>query len=156
MSRRRYRRQTRVFALRGKRTVTRHYLSILSAVVLWLALTVALTDGRLAPHDGGPQAGEASSRVSAAAPLAYLPSAPPQTGWVIYYIVESLEQMNSLGTVIRGESVYRDVEGAPPTAVYFLIFDTPEQEAAGARLIAHVVDLAPLQGFNLNVIDLTQ
>ena len=153
MSRRRYRRQTRVFALRGKRTVTRHYLSILSAVVLWLALAVALTDGRLAPHDG---TGGASSRVSAAAPLAYLPSAPPQTGWVIYYIVESLEQMNSLGTVIRGESIYRDVEGAPPTAVYFLIFDTPEQEAAGARLIAHVVELAPLQGFNLNVIDLTQ
>lgn len=157
----RRRRRRRVLLLRARRLLARHHFSLVSAVVLAVALSVALTDGEFAFRERADAVGTVTAAGSrdAVTKVGTRPVARAQTGWVIYYIVDSARQMDALGTVIRGEADYRDDHGAfslPSTAVYYLVFDTPQQEIAGAMLLNKMAELAPIEGFNLKVIDLTE
>ncbi len=149
------RRLPRVVGLRALRVARRHHFSILTAAVLIGALAVVLTNAGFTRPATAPSVPAAA--VLDAAPSLSLPSTDQDL--LIYYIVDSLDEIDGIRNAMRGDMSYLQEQGLPPlehTGVYFLLFQTPEEEAQGARLLTQIAEMAPLEGFNLQVVDLTR
>lgn len=149
MTARRYRR-IRVRCLRAFSLLRRHHLSLVSAGVLSIALAVALTDSGFSDRP--------AMRAQPATAAREAPVTPRSAAWHVYYLVRTPEQARAISSSIRADALYVSEYGEPArndTLVYFMLFGTPEQEAEGARFLAQVSEMAPREGFNLKVVDLT-
>ncbi len=151
----RRRRFARVVFLRGLRVARRHHFSLLSAAVLSIALVITLGGTGF-----GFGASETTRPITAAAdtPL-LLPQSPVASPNLVYYIVDNVDEIRVLKTAIRNDSIYLIEAGLPPlppVSVYFMLLDTPQREADGARFLTQIAELAPIEGFSLRVVDLTR
>jgi hypothetical protein len=145
--------------LRGGR---RHYFSLVSAAVLLVALTLAMTSGGFEAGDKSqPDPAEAAFATSTGpAPTGVQPPATAnQTQVAIYYLVDSVDQIRAMQTVLRNDTFYLVQAGLPPMPPverYFLLFDTPEDEAIGAHFLSQVTDSAALEGYTVHIVDMTR
>jgi hypothetical protein len=164
MSSRRRRRRLRVLLLRGLRLTRRHYLSLVSAVIVAVVFGVALTNASFELDAG------VAAQPEAVAPSAPLPAAtaspvptPAPTEEpapkVVYYIVESVEQAWALAGARRADAVYFAAQGLPPfppTSAYYVMYESREEELEGQRLLHELAYMAPNYGIDFYVVDLRQ
>jgi hypothetical protein len=147
--------------LRGLRVVRKHHLSALSGAILIGALAVALTSPGFEIADST-TAEQASAAPEPALPLPALGNAPApvyEERWLVYFIVESVEQIRLLNATMRSDAFFIAEQGLPPmrtTFVDYLLFNTPEEEAWGARFLNQMAEVAFFEGYNLQIVDLTQ
>ena len=162
MTARQQRRLARVLLLRSLRLVRCHHFSMISAAILVTALTVALTSSGFEIADGPeprPAAAAANPGIGPTAGPMPAGGSMAQARWLVYYIVESEEQIDELKAAIRSDAIYLIQQGLPPlplTWVYYLLFDSPEEEAHGARFLNQVIESAPSEGYNVKIVDLTR
>jgi hypothetical protein len=146
---------------------------MVSTAVLLGALTVALTstsfeiaDGRETQAAGSWCSGAQLCVPAAGAAAHALPASPDasatassQTRTVVYFIVDSVEQIGVLKDTLRGDTVYLVQQGLPPmppAEIHYLLFDTPEAESFGARFLMDTVESAPREGYTVQIVDLTR
>ena len=136
---------------------------MLSAVIVGGALTVALTSASF-ELDSGAKAQPAGTSIAVLA-LAPAPSPTPPPGAerpppkVVYYIVNSAEEAMALYVARRTDAVYFAEQGLPalpPTSVYYLLYETAEEERETQKLLNELAILAPYHGIDFNVVDLRQ
>lgn len=161
--RHRHRRALRL-ALHGIRLLRRHYPTLFSAAVIATLAAVALRS------DAFPSAGRPPE------PLAGLQNAPRSADaaqyiqsivWsppiaelglrsIVYYIYETEHQRAAAEMGLGDLALARfklDV-GGPEDTNYFVRAATPEEEEAATREIAKAEELAKLQGYRFQIVDL--
>jgi hypothetical protein len=132
----------------------------MSFAVLAAVLAVALTSSGF-EIEGGPTApAEAANNpppvISNEVVLATMPASERVE---VYYIVDSVDQIDRLKTARRNDAVYLAQENLPPLPsvdVYFLLFDSPETESIGSHFLNQLAESAAYDGFRLEIVDLTR
>ena len=154
------RRKAWVALSRGLRTLQRHHLSLLSLAVLATALAVALTNSGFEVESGSIAPAEAAnSAPSTSANAMLLPTKPAGDRVEVYYIVDSVDQIDRLKAARQNDALYltqQSLPPLPPADVYFLLFDSPETEAIGSHFLSQLAEAAPYEGFRLEIVDLTR
>jgi hypothetical protein len=158
---RRTRRRARALCLRSLRIVRHHYFSLLSAGVLGVTLVAALTSGSFElQDDASSAAAEPTPSLQPTANLGPVPSgATPVTAahTVVYYFVDSQEQLNSLYGALHRDLVDEALVDYKPlhevTRVFMLVEDHPDEEEA-LELIREQSRHPPNNGTVIQFVDL--
>lgn len=159
------RRAAKRFALRGLRLLRHHYLTLFSAVVLVTLTVVALrsdafqSSGRppeLPAILRNPPPGEDIGRQFTQSILWSPPSAELGLRSVVYYLYETEEQRRFTEMSLRelSRARFKLDEGGPEDTNVFVRVATPEEEASATQELAQAEELAKLQGFSFEVVDL--
>jgi hypothetical protein len=137
--------------LRAWHVVRRHHLSLLSAVVLAVALVVAMTSDSIS-HESGPTLEPATDRPPVATVAASTP--PRRRAMLNLYLLQSEQQRQQVVSAINGDALAR-ISGPNVTEyVLYLLAGTPEDESAAIDRINFEVEVAAEGGFDVRVIDL--
>jgi hypothetical protein len=159
----RHRRRLRILGLRALRIARRHYVSLVSAAVLAVAATVALTSAsfELPSTEGGaapPPAQEQALQLPAAAPTATPTATAASTRLprqVLVYLVSDRAEGDRL-ILTHNRLVWDNVIVEPfqDVIVRYLIAGTPETEATAIGSLNYFIEIAQLHDDDLRIIDL--
>jgi hypothetical protein len=148
------RRRWRLYALRTRSLVRHHYFSLISAVVLGGAGVLAVTGGDFG--DGSSLAGPAIQASDQTA-SSVIQARKTQARRMIYYIVDSREQLVEMQAAMRGDmATLRSTADYDYGQVVYLLLDSPSEESFWARFLTGLVESAPRDGYELRIIDLRQ
>jgi hypothetical protein len=149
------RRRWRLYALRTRSLVRHHYFSLISAVVLGGAGVLAVTGGDFG--DGSSLAGPAIQASDQTASSVIQAPRKTQARRMIYYIVDSREQLVEMQAAMRGDmATLRSTADYDYGQVVYLLLDSPSEESFWARFLTGLVESAPRDGYELRIIDLRQ
>jgi hypothetical protein len=155
------RRRLRVITHRGLRLARRNFVTLVSACVLGVAAYLALTSGGFdSPRNAGTTA-QADS-VASAVPAVATPtrasvalSARPRHLAIVYVVTTEEQGANVLAT--HNRLVWDTITGdEPPNLpdIHYVVAGTPEEQSLTIQQLNTYIEVANLQGFDLEVIDL--
>ena len=159
------RRTAKSFALRGLRLLRHHYLTLFSTGIIATLAVVALrsdafqSSGRpveLPAILRNPPPGEDIGMQFTQSILWSPPSAELGLRSVVYYLYETEEQrlIMELGLRDLSRARFKLDEGGPEDTNVFVRIATPDEEAAASEELERAEELARLQGFTFEVVDL--
>ena len=157
----RHRRRLRALGLRALRLIRRHYVSMISAVVLSVAGGVALTSASFELPDTTPEAGAGAAPAAILADAAVRASPAPlvrparQRRQAIIYLVMDETQGDHLvethSNLIWDNHMTEDYQSL---AVDYLVANSPETESDAIRELNYYIEMAAMRHVDLRVIDL--
>ena len=156
------RRQLRRAGLRALHAIEHHYLSLISAGILAVALAVALTNSGFDVSSG--------ATAPPAAAIAPAPSGPSPSGGAqsratppaaarsfVYYVVDSPTQKAEIEMAVQADLSVDSLRDFPPlhsTSRAFLVIQDARDEAEVLEFLRQLAISPPLDGTNVRVVDL--
>ena len=159
----RVRRRLRVLGLHGLRLLRRHYVTLMSAIILAVTGALALTSTSFEIAKGNqegtaqaattllpPSPAPQDSRASPALPVR-------QRRLVIVYLVEDDDQKRKASDTFGGLIWDNHLETGGQDRVIdrqYVLAGTPEAESTAIRLLNYYLEIAAARQFDLRVVDL--
>jgi hypothetical protein len=157
-------RRAALFGLRALRLLRNHYLTLFSAAVLVTLTVITLRSDAFRSADRPAPAAVQLDQLPLASDYAYYiqsiawspPAAELGLRSIVYYIYETEQQYEVMqsGIALLARSRFKLDEGGPEDTNFFVSAATPELEAAAFEEIERASELARLQGYRFEVVDL--
>ena len=134
---------------------------MLSAGVLGGALAVALTSAsfdmpdRTSAQAGGPAVQHPLTAALAPASTHRAETMSPRV--FVFYVVDSPTRQNEIEMALQSDTSFHGQNNFQPRILTFhdfLLVQTPEEEAETMEFLRDMVDVGPMEGFHVRVVDL--